>query len=189
VGGTRKKRRTRSEAEAAAVISRARTAGLAKRIWNCSIGHMRRDAGIVGPPILDEDIDLNEIEKEAEAEAEEAEAGAEAASPRGDDEMDDEDDDNGTSTLTDPGRATPLQRRWLQAMSEGKDELVARRFDQYVATLLVATYRMFFFGRINQHFDGKCTDDEILFRAEISRRQLREVLHMYGEYVGTTLRH
>ena len=37
--------------------------------------------------------------------------------------------------------------------------------------------------RINQYFDGKCTDDEILFRAEISRRQLREVLHHYEEYV------
>src|SRR6266478_3424894 len=41
--------------------------------------------------------------------------------------------------------------------------------------------------RINQYFDGKCTDDEILFRAEISRRQLREVLHVYGEYVGVGL--
>jgi hypothetical protein len=43
-----------------------------------------------------------------------------------------------------------------------------------------------FFGRINQYFDGKCTDDEILFRAEIPRSQLREVLHMYDEYVGIT---
>jgi len=39
-------------------------------------------------------------------------------------------------------------------------------------------------SRINQYFDGKCTDEEILFRAEISRRQLREVLHVYDEYVG-----
>ena len=106
--------------------------------------YMRRDAGAVEPPILDEGIDLDEeIEKEeAEAEAEEAEAEGEAASPRDDDEMEDEDDDNETSILTDPRRATPLQRRWLRAMSEGKDELVARRFDQYVATLLVATYRL-----------------------------------------------
>lgn len=37
--------------------------------------------------------------------------------------------------------------------------------------------------RINQYFDGKKTDDEILFRAEISRKQLREVLHHYDEYV------
>src|SRR5229473_3135973 len=43
------------------------------------------------------------------------------------------------------------------------------------------------FNRINQYFDGKCTDDEILFRAEISRRQLREVLHVYDEYVGVAL--
>jgi hypothetical protein len=37
--------------------------------------------------------------------------------------------------------------------------------------------------RINQYFDGNKTDDEILFRAEISRKQLREVLHQYDEYV------
>lgn len=37
--------------------------------------------------------------------------------------------------------------------------------------------------RINQYFDGKRTDDEILYRAEISRKQLREVLHHYEEYV------
>jgi hypothetical protein len=38
-------------------------------------------------------------------------------------------------------------------------------------------------SRINRYFDGKCSDDEILFRAEISRKQLREVLHHYEEYV------
>lgn len=38
--------------------------------------------------------------------------------------------------------------------------------------------------RINQYFDGKKTDDEILHRAEISRKQLREVLHHYEEYVS-----
>jgi hypothetical protein len=99
---------------------------------------MRRNAGAVEPPILDEGIDFDE-EIEKEAEAAEAEAEAEEASPG-----EEEDDDNGTSILTDPGRATPLQRQWLQAMLEGKDELVGRRFDQYVATLLVTTYRMFF---------------------------------------------
>ena len=41
----------------------------------------------------------------------------------------------------------------------------------------------FYLGRINQYFDGKRTDDEILFRAEITRKQLREVLHHYDEYV------
>ena len=32
------------------------------------------------------------------------------------------------SMISDPARATPLQRRWLSAMSEGKDPHVARRF-------------------------------------------------------------
>ncbi|KAL4066747.1 nitrogen permease regulator of amino acid transport activity 3-domain-containing protein [Scleroderma citrinum] len=72
--------------------------------------------------------------------------------------------------ISDPGTASPLERRWLAAMSEGKEEHIARRFEQ-----------------INQYFDGKRTDDEILYRAEISRKQLREVLHHYEEYLQTFL--
>ncbi|KAH9928699.1 nitrogen permease regulator of amino acid transport activity 3-domain-containing protein [Fomitopsis serialis] len=81
-------------------------------------------------------------------------------------------DDNNpySSMITDPARASRLERRWLAAMSEGKDPYIATRFE-----------------KINQYFDGKCTDDEILFRAEISRKQLREVLHHYDEYLQTFL--
>lgn len=74
------------------------------------------------------------------------------------------------SMINDPGRAKPLQRRWLSAMSEGKEPPIARRFEL-----------------INQYFDGKKTDDEILYRAEITRKQLREVLHHYEEYLQTFL--
>ncbi|KAJ3716746.1 nitrogen permease regulator of amino acid transport activity 3-domain-containing protein [Lentinula guzmanii] len=74
------------------------------------------------------------------------------------------------SMIKDPGRATTLQRRWLNAMSLGKDQTIARRFDL-----------------INQYFDGKITDDEILYRAEITRKQLREVLHHYEEFLQTFL--
>ena len=34
------------------------------------------------------------------------------------------------SMISDPGRATPLQRKWLSAMSEDKDEYIASRFEQ-----------------------------------------------------------
>ena len=44
-----------------------------------------------------------------------------------------------------------------------------------------------FVYRINQYFDGKRSDDEILFRAEITRRQLREVLHHYEPYVSPSV--
>ncbi|KAF8962737.1 nitrogen permease regulator of amino acid transport activity 3-domain-containing protein [Flammula alnicola] len=74
------------------------------------------------------------------------------------------------SIINDPGKATPMQRRWLSAMSEGKEPAIARRFEL-----------------INQYFDGKRSDDEILYRAEISRKQLREVLHHYEEYLETFL--
>lgn len=45
---------------------------------------------------------------------------------------DDSDRDNAEwpSMINDPGRATPLQRRWLSAMSEGKEDHIARRFEQ-----------------------------------------------------------
>ncbi|KAJ7104261.1 nitrogen permease regulator of amino acid transport activity 3-domain-containing protein [Mycena belliarum] len=79
-------------------------------------------------------------------------------------------EENEPSMINDPGRATTLQRSWLSAMSEGKDPHIARRFEQ-----------------INQYFDGKRTDDEILYRAEMSRRELREVLHHYDEFLLTFL--
>lgn len=75
-----------------------------------------------------------------------------------------------SSIISDPARATRLESLWLTEMSEGKDPAIARRFE-----------------KINQYFDGKCTDDEILFRAEISRKQLREVLGYYEEYLETFL--
>lgn len=42
-------------------------------------------------------------------------------------------------------------------------------------------------GRINQYFNGRCTDSEILFKADITRKQLRELLHQYEEYVSSTI--
>jgi hypothetical protein len=38
----------------------------------------------------------------------------------------------GPSMIDDPGKATPMQRRWLCAMSEGKAFAIARRFEKYV---------------------------------------------------------
>ncbi|EIN09994.1 hypothetical protein PUNSTDRAFT_120231 [Punctularia strigosozonata HHB-11173 SS5] len=79
-------------------------------------------------------------------------------------------DDIEPSVISDPRKATSLQRRWLSAMSDGKNHIIARRFED-----------------IYGYFDGKRTDDEILFRADISRKQLREVLHHYDEYLQTFL--
>lgn len=56
-----------------------------------------------------------------------------------DEEVSDELDDIGSgwdtaedhlrpSMISDPGRATPLQRRWLLAMSDGKEAHIAKRF-------------------------------------------------------------
>jgi len=84
---------------------------------------------VIEPPILEEGIELDEEIDDEEAESADE---ADAQSRREEDDDGEEDDDNETSILADPGRATAVQRRWLQAMSEGKDELVARRFDQFV---------------------------------------------------------
>ena len=39
-------------------------------------------------------------------------------------------DDGVASMISDPARATPLERRWLAGMSEGKDQMVVRRFER-----------------------------------------------------------
>ncbi|KAL5520245.1 hypothetical protein ACEPAG_9458 [Sanghuangporus baumii] len=84
---------------------------------------------------------------------------------------DDKRDDNHlSSVIPEPGQATPLQQMWIEAMSEGKPPEVAERFK-----------------RINQFFDGKKTDDEILYRADIKRRQLKEILQQYDEFLLTSL--
>ncbi|KAG9001771.1 hypothetical protein FRB94_000647 [Tulasnella sp. JGI-2019a] len=69
-----------------------------------------------------------------------------------------------------PSRATRLERKWLEAMMEGKSESACHMFE-----------------RLYVYFDGKKTTDEILFRTEMSRRQLREVLHQFEEYLITFL--
>lgn len=37
---------------------------------------------------------------------------------------------------------------------------------------------------IHKYFDGKKTVDEILYKAEISRKQLREVLHQFSDHAS-----
>ncbi|KAI0688404.1 nitrogen permease regulator of amino acid transport activity 3-domain-containing protein [Cytidiella melzeri] len=76
----------------------------------------------------------------------------------------------GATIIADPACANAAERLWLSAMSDEKTPYIARRFEQ-----------------INQYFDGKCSDDEILYKADISRKQLREVLHHYDEYLQTFL--
>ncbi|KIY73207.1 hypothetical protein CYLTODRAFT_342484 [Cylindrobasidium torrendii FP15055 ss-10] len=79
-------------------------------------------------------------------------------------------DDPMYSIIPDPGRANKRQTRWLIAMSDGKEKHIVDRFNQ-----------------ILQYFDGKHTDDEILFKAEIPRKGLRQILHHYDEYLQTFL--
>jgi len=73
---------------------------------------------------------------------------------------DDDDDDNETeggddgtgwdttedslwpSMIHDPARATPLQRRWLTAMSEGKDQYIAKRFDKWFFLLVLRCWKL-----------------------------------------------
>jgi len=100
--------------------------------WYHALGSQHNGSSVrevIEAPILEEGIELDE---EIDGEEEESADEAEAASRREEEDEEDEDDDNETSMLADPGRATAVQRRWLQAMSEGKDELVTRRFDQFV---------------------------------------------------------
>lgn len=40
----------------------------------------------------------------------------------------------GPSMINDPGKATPMQRQWLSAMSEGIEPSIAKRFELFVAS-------------------------------------------------------
>lgn len=50
----------------------------------------------------------------------------------------------GPSMISDPGQATPMQRRWLSAMSEGKELTIARRFERYVCSFEFGLWVMIF---------------------------------------------
>ncbi|QRW12952.1 cutinase [Ceratobasidium sp. AG-Ba] len=67
--------------------------------------------------------------------------------------------------IAEPAEATQLEMRWMEAMAEGKDPGVAQKFH-----------------RLRKYFDGKVTADEILYREDITRRELREVIHHFDAY-------
>ena len=100
---------------------------------------------------------------------------------------DDPDDLEASSPISNPERATPKERRWLRGMTIGKNPMVAKRFELYV-------FRYPFYSRlgsctdcetsIHKYFDGKKTVDEILHKAEISRKQLREVLQHFSDHAS-----
>ncbi|CAE6522357.1 unnamed protein product [Rhizoctonia solani] len=73
---------------------------------------------------------------------------------------------NGSVIITEPAEATQLEMRWMEAMTEGKDPGISQRLH-----------------RIRKYFDGKITADEILYREDITRRELREVIHHFDAYL------
>ena len=83
-----------------------------------SIDDARDFSGLIWPnkgdrPIFDEDEDGG-------SSIDGAESGWESS-----------EDSMAPTVIEDPGRATPLQRRWLSAMSEGKDIHISKRFALY----------------------------------------------------------
>lgn len=72
----------------------------------------------------------------------------------------------GSVIIAQPGEATQLQMRWMEAMAEGKDPGIAQRFH-----------------KLRKYFDGKVTADEILYREDITRRELREVIHHFDAFL------
>ncbi|CAE6533167.1 unnamed protein product [Rhizoctonia solani] len=73
---------------------------------------------------------------------------------------------SGSVIIAEPAEATQLEMRWMEAMIEGKDPGISQRFH-----------------RIRKYFDGKVTADEILYREDITRRELREVIHHFDAYL------
>ncbi|CAE6375521.1 unnamed protein product [Rhizoctonia solani] len=73
---------------------------------------------------------------------------------------------SGSVIIAEPAEATQLEMRWMEAMTEGKDPGISQRFH-----------------RVRKYFDGKITADEILYREDITRRELREVIHHFDAYL------
>ncbi|KAJ1306246.1 hypothetical protein OPQ81_010950 [Rhizoctonia solani] len=73
---------------------------------------------------------------------------------------------SGSVIIAEPAEATQLEMRWMEAMTEGKDPGISQKFH-----------------RIRKYFDGKITADEILYREDITRRELREVIHHFDAYL------
>lgn len=81
---------------------------------------------LVGTVKRDQNGEDDEDDDEDEDEEEEVESGT------ADDETgwDVTDDNLLSSIISDPGQATPLERKWLEAMSDDKDPELAHRFEQ-----------------------------------------------------------
>ncbi|KDQ18776.1 hypothetical protein BOTBODRAFT_170785 [Botryobasidium botryosum FD-172 SS1] len=77
-----------------------------------------------------------------------------------------EDEDLTPSLIPDPARATALERRWMDTMAVDKEPSVSRRFK-----------------KLAPFFDGKHTTNEILHRTDMSKRDVREVLHQFEDYL------
>jgi nitrogen permease regulator 3-like protein len=92
-----------------------------------SAGSIPNDArDFNGSVIVDEEEDDDYIHDEEEDEEDEESDSDEEAN-----DIDWDAPENLWPTMiSDPGSANPLQRRWLSAMSEGKDGLIARRFER-----------------------------------------------------------
>ena len=73
---------------------------------------------------------------ETEEDALESEVDSNSEPDEEDSGWDTTEDDVGPSMIDDPGKATPMQRRWLSAMSEGKAFAIARRFEKYIRSFL-----------------------------------------------------
>lgn len=64
-----------------------------------------------------------------------------AAEDGGDSGWDTTEDHIGASIISEPAKATPMQRKWLAAMSDGKHPDVAKRFELYVSCFLLRYWR------------------------------------------------
>lgn len=85
---------------------------------------------LIIPEAFDEDLEIHDRDNddedpELEEEDEDGEDDEEAVEGSGSEQQ-----YPCSSMINDPGTATPLERRWLAAMSEGKDPRIARRFEQ-----------------------------------------------------------
>lgn len=88
------------------------------------------------------------------------------------------------SIVLDPGRPSQLEGRWLAEMSRDKDSRVVESFERCVFPVPACCSSVADGGcRMVRLLDGAHSVDEIRHRTNLSRRELREVLSVYGGHL------
>jgi len=123
--GQRRRRRSSEYDSETPVVGSSRSAGFFNSVPNVSTQMRRLSSRGSGQSEISELHFHDAIDLEDQTDV------SDNSEADDDEEWDITEDPLAPSIIYDPGKATPIQRRWLAAMSEGKHPDIAKRFELY----------------------------------------------------------